>query len=51
MEGGPITGGRSVGRRWVYIFNRRKAKKEIPVQPWSVESLLERVWATDTGQG
>ena len=20
----------SVGRRWVYIFNRRKAKKEIP---------------------
>ena len=21
----------SVGRRWVYIFNRRKAKKEIPV--------------------
>ena len=22
----------SVGRRWVYIFNRRKAKKEIPVQ-------------------
>ena len=20
----------SLGRRWVYIFNRRKAKKEIP---------------------
>ena len=20
----------SVGRRWVYVFNRRKAKKEIP---------------------
>ena len=23
----------SVGRRWVYVFNRRKAKKEIPVIP------------------
>ena len=22
----------SVGRRWVYIFNRRKAKKKIPVE-------------------
>ena len=22
----------SLGRRWVYIFNRRKAKKEIPVE-------------------
>ena len=23
----------SLGRRWVYIFNRRKAKKEIPDEP------------------
>ena len=30
----------SVGRRWVYIFNRRRAKKEIPVEIISFHVLI-----------
>ena len=36
----------SVAAKWVYIFNRRRAKKEIPVQMRAVNLVALRTIAT-----